>query len=266
MDQGSEWTTAFSVVAHAAVGCGSAMLSGGNCGRGALAAGISEAANQAGFIGKPGKSLASWGTFKGAAEAGLVGGVAAEITGGKFDDGFTVAAAGYIFNSAAHQIRQGYLSVLNDGFPAAADAARAALLMANPLSIFSNTEYGGLIYQNPDGTYGFTGPIYNDTQIPLLKDSADAVNGYNAPNPDGTSVVGDYHTHGDYSWKNFDGTVTWTGDPNRDNLRSNYFSADDIKMSTLIGGSDPNYRSYLGTPSGVFKVYNPYTKAPPASL
>ncbi|MBS0400819.1 MAG: hypothetical protein JSR95_19325, partial [Proteobacteria bacterium] len=36
-------------------------------------------------------------------EAGLVGGVAARITGGKFDDGFTVAAAGYLFNSAAHK-------------------------------------------------------------------------------------------------------------------------------------------------------------------
>jgi hypothetical protein len=57
------------------------------------------------MIGTPGKSLASWGTFKGAAEAGLVGGVAAEITGGKFDDGFTVSAAGYIFNSAADELK-----------------------------------------------------------------------------------------------------------------------------------------------------------------
>ncbi len=98
---GSEWAKPFSVVAHGAVGCGSAMLSGGNCGRGALAAGISEAANQTHLIGSPGKTLASWGTFKGAVEAGAVGGIAARMVGGKFDDGFTVAAAGYIFNSAA---------------------------------------------------------------------------------------------------------------------------------------------------------------------
>jgi RHS repeat-associated protein len=64
MQQGSEWTKAFSVLAHAAVGCGSAMLSGGNCGRGALAAGISEAAIQAGLVEQPGKTLASWGLSK----------------------------------------------------------------------------------------------------------------------------------------------------------------------------------------------------------
>jgi RHS repeat-associated protein len=108
MQVGSEWErSAFSVLAHAAVGCGSSTLSGGNCGRGALAAGISEAAkaNQGGLLGPPPKALANWGTFKGAAEAGLLGGVAAKITGGKFDDGFTVSAAGYLFNSAADSAR-----------------------------------------------------------------------------------------------------------------------------------------------------------------
>jgi len=102
MNPGSEWTKGFSVLSHAAIGCGSAMLSGGNCGRGALAAGISEAAYQAGWIEPPSKSLASWGTAKGAAEAGLVGGIAEEVVGGRFGDGFTVSAAGYIFNAAAH--------------------------------------------------------------------------------------------------------------------------------------------------------------------
>jgi hypothetical protein len=98
MQPGSEWVKPISVLAHAAVGCGSAMLSGGNCGRGALAAGISDAAVQADVV-KP-AALGTWGSFEGAAEAGLVGGVAARITGGKFDDGFTVSAAGYLFNSA----------------------------------------------------------------------------------------------------------------------------------------------------------------------
>jgi hypothetical protein len=46
------------------------------------------------------------GTFKGAAEAGLVGGATAGITGGRFDDGFTVSAAGYLFNSAADEARK----------------------------------------------------------------------------------------------------------------------------------------------------------------
>jgi hypothetical protein len=61
----------------------------------------------------PPKALASWGTFKGAAEAGLLGGVATEITGGKFDDGFSVAAAGYLFNAAAHA-----MSLSQDGMAA----------------------------------------------------------------------------------------------------------------------------------------------------
>lgn len=81
------------------------MLSGGNCGRGALAAGLSEAATQAGLVESPSNSLASWGTLRGAAEAGLVGGIAARVTGGKFDDGFTISAAGYIFNSAADDLK-----------------------------------------------------------------------------------------------------------------------------------------------------------------
>jgi RHS repeat-associated protein len=100
--EGSEWAKPFGVLAHATVGCGSAVLSSGNCGRGALAAGISEAANQTGLFGPPPKSIASWGAFKGAAEAGFLGGLAARLAGGKFDDGFTVSAAGYLFNEAAH--------------------------------------------------------------------------------------------------------------------------------------------------------------------
>ncbi len=98
--RGSEWAKPFSVLAHAAVSCVGGVASGGNCVRGALAAGISDAAVQWVFI-KP-EAVGFWRKFKGAAEAGLVGGVAARITGGKFDDGFTVAAAGYLFNSAAH--------------------------------------------------------------------------------------------------------------------------------------------------------------------
>jgi hypothetical protein len=78
------------------------MLSGGNCGPGALAAGLSEAAVQANWVDPPPKAFASWGTFKGAIEAGMVGGAASSVAGGKFQDGFSVAAAGYLFNAAQH--------------------------------------------------------------------------------------------------------------------------------------------------------------------
>lgn len=46
LGQDFSWTSGTRVLAHAAVGCGSAMLSGGNCGKGALSAALGEAANQ----------------------------------------------------------------------------------------------------------------------------------------------------------------------------------------------------------------------------
>lgn len=149
MQAGSEWAkSSVSVVAHAAVGCGSAMLSGGNCGRGALAAGISEAAYRADLIEPPAKSLASWGTFKGAAEAGLVGGVAAKITGGKFDDGFTVSAAGYLFNAAAHPKP---IFVSTAGYDTTDEAFKAAIAQAKTYGDSGKVEYGGVIFQDNAG-------------------------------------------------------------------------------------------------------------------
>jgi hypothetical protein len=137
---GSEWAKPFGVLAHSAVGCGSAVLSGGNCGRGALAAGISEAADQSGLFGPPPKSIASWGAFKGAAEAGFIGGIAARLTGGKFDDGFTVSAAGYLFNAAAHP--QG-------SFHCGQDQCRWALATADN----SDGQPGAQIRVDPDGYF-----------------------------------------------------------------------------------------------------------------
>lgn len=98
---GSEWEVPVSVLAHAAVGCASGYASGGNCGKGALSAALSEAANDSGLIVKY-PSLGQWGAVPEAAEEGIVGGLAAEVSGAKFADGFTIAAAGYLFNQLAH--------------------------------------------------------------------------------------------------------------------------------------------------------------------
>ena len=100
---GSVWQREVSVLAHAAVGCFSAVASSGNCGKGALTAAVSEAAVQSNFIDP--KATGFWGMSKATAEAGLVGGVTASVSGGKFDDGFSAAAAGYLFNQAAHRAR-----------------------------------------------------------------------------------------------------------------------------------------------------------------
>jgi hypothetical protein len=82
----------FNVVANAAVGCGAAVASGGKCGPGALAGGITAAAgpiiNRKGFA-----SLV--------ANAALGGGVAV-LGGGKFANGAITGAFGYLFSSMAH--------------------------------------------------------------------------------------------------------------------------------------------------------------------
>lgn len=91
------WDTGEKMLAHAAVGCVQGALSG-SCGKGALAAAVSEAASLSGVI-KP-KAFGTWGSLRGTVESGFVGGLAARVVGGKFTDGFSVAAAGYLLNNA----------------------------------------------------------------------------------------------------------------------------------------------------------------------
>jgi RHS repeat-associated protein len=100
---GQAWQTEAAVAAHAAVGCASAVMSSGNCGKGALAAGLGEVADRSGLVG----SLSQWGTdreqlIEATAVSGAVGGAVASVTGGNFSDGFSIGAAGYLFNDFAH--------------------------------------------------------------------------------------------------------------------------------------------------------------------
>jgi RHS repeat-associated protein len=98
------------VAGHAAVGCASALASGGSCKAGALSAGagaaVSPATARAGLVG-------------GTAISGLVGGLAAIAGGGKFQDGAVTAAFGYLFNMALHSTSGGVctFSITNDCFP-----------------------------------------------------------------------------------------------------------------------------------------------------
>lgn len=81
--------------AHAVAGCASAAASGGECGRGALSAvvgkGITNGAGELGITDPVGKGVAT----------AVAGGVAAEVGGGKFENGATTAAFGYLFNYCA---------------------------------------------------------------------------------------------------------------------------------------------------------------------
>ncbi|ECX3669707.1 DUF4329 domain-containing protein, partial [Salmonella enterica] len=68
------------------------------------------------------------------------------------------------------------------------------------MSIFKNREYGGVIFRAKDGSYGYTrGRLGTSRTAPTFKDSAGGL-------PKGSTPVGQYHTHGDYSDAGFNRT------------------------------------------------------------
>jgi RHS repeat-associated protein len=84
--------------AHAAVGCASAVASGGQCGQGAASAVFGKfATNQ---IGR-GEGWLQADVAKGVASS-IAGGVGSVIAGGKFENGAVTAAFGYLFNELLH--------------------------------------------------------------------------------------------------------------------------------------------------------------------
>jgi uncharacterized Zn-binding protein involved in type VI secretion len=131
------------------------------------------------------------------------------------------------------------------------DAAKAALTSVNPTSIAENREYGGLIYKDDaTGKFGYTEPV------------AGGVMGFNPDSvtvPDGTTQVGDFHTHGDYSTMDFMGNLVRTSDPSRDVLNCDNFSMLDQMGIGHDGAGRPGYAGYLGTPSGKLKKFVPAT-------
>lgn len=139
----------------------------------------------------------------------------------------------------------------NGPFATQDEAARAALRASNPQSIRDNREYAGLIYRGADGQYYFTGPVRGTDQ---------GANPRNAPAPAGSQVVGDYHTHGDYSTQDpRTRAAVRTSDPARDDFNSDNFSGPDRRGIARDGAGIPGYAGYLGTPSGTFRRYDPAT-------
>ena len=145
------------------------------------------------------------------------------------------------------------LPVISNGpFDSADEAARAALNAANAPSINDNREYSGLIYKGADGKFYFTGPARGTDQ---------GANPYrDAPAPAGTTVVGDYHTHGPYGTADpVTGAVIPTHDPAKDDFNADNFSGPDKRGIANDARGKPGYAGYLGTPSGTFRKYDPAT-------
>ncbi|MGF1461634.1 MAG: DUF4329 domain-containing protein [Maricaulaceae bacterium] len=128
------------------------------------------------------------------------------------------------------------------------EAAVAALNAANPQSITANKEFGGFIYRTTSGRYGYTNPSPG---------TGDGFDPSSVTPPSGTAVVGDYHTHGDYSTVGADGTPQRISDPSQDQYNSDGFSQADLRGIRNDAAGDPGYRGYLGTPSGSFYEYDP---------
>jgi RHS repeat-associated protein len=147
-------------------------------------------------------------------------------------------------------------------------AASDAMAEGNPKSIADNREYGGLICKGANSTVQATTP----------KAGAGAsFNPSSVSCPVGTEKVGDYHLHGDYSTIGATGPVR-TADPARDQYNSDDWSPTDLNgilddavdrsvKAMVANFQNPvakpdlkqDYRGYLGTPSGTFKVYAPFT-------
>lgn len=129
-----------------------------------------------------------------------------------------------------------------DAFHTPEMAALDALRYINGMSISTNHEYMGYIIVS-NGQFVATSPV----QI--------SETGGNSGAPENTKIVGDYHTHGNYSIRNSDGTITVTGDPQKDNLNSDNFSPSDKnryqELAKLLG----QYRGYLGTPGQKYYIY-----------
>lgn len=106
-----------------------------------------------------------------------------------------------------------------------------------PTSISEDIEYGGMIYRNNDGTYGYTGPI---------KGEEGSVNpGGPKSVPSGTTAVAYWHTHGAYN-------------PSYDSENfSNYY---DEELKAHIGdipyAKHHGIDAYVVTPKGNFKHYS----------
>jgi RHS repeat-associated protein len=151
-----------------------------------------------------------------------------------------------------------------DPFNFPEDAARDVHNFINPTSIRENAEYGSIIYRGDDGHFYASKPFSDGAGTRV---NVGAANDQSRV-PEGGHRVGDYHSHGDYSVQGRKDPATGKPIPLRvtgpnakrdDAMRgydSDHASSSDKERSGNAVKQDPNYRTFLGTPSKEFKEYD----------
>lgn len=122
----------------------------------------------------------------------------------------------------------------------------------DPISRRRNLEYGGFVYQNPDGTYSYTDPSANNRAGIGTPD--ELPNFWNITIPPGTQRAGWYHTHA-----SFDPGMNGPGNPapgqpgyNWHDDGNEVMSDPDKNISDQLLHGMPGY---LGTPRGTIEEY-----------
>jgi RHS repeat-associated protein len=146
------------------------------------------------------------------------------------------------------------------GYATPDEAAYAALKAWNPISKIAIKELAGQIYRNEFGRYNYSGPVignasHSDPSLAIC--------------PPGSVIVGDWHTHGDFAVLDVNKVIrkhlvlkddsdlpVVRSDEAHEQFTSGYFSWKDMLLSWAHGRHQPGYKSYLGTPSGTFLVYD----------
>ncbi len=120
-----------------------------------------------------------------------------------------------------------------DKYRTGSDAGYQAVKDINATSIKENLEYAGKIYINSNGTYSYTVPVRGEEHRSKP-----------GPIPEGTKLAGRYHTHG----------------ADNDGYDDQNFS--DADKDNSIRHKVP---SFLGTPNGEVKKFDPNKKTDPST-
>lgn len=152
-------------------------------------------------------------------------------------------------------------------FRTADEAASQILRVINPRSIIEDFEYAGLIYRTPQG-FDYTIPRRGGTDWDRGNASLTGIQ-----IPRNAVEVGNYHTHGDYTFNDHWDPVAGCSRSRRavrpeervlastpfgtPMLLGDSFSAADLTTATERGRGVPGYRAYLGTPSGILYYWEP---------